>query len=200
VIESELIHYGYLFVFVGTIFEGDATLLSAAFLAHRGYLQLSWVVIVSAISTLLSSQIYYLAARYAGAGRLESVCGGSARFEKITGWLQKHGGLLVFGARFMPGFRMLTPLASGATMMRPGRFLFWNSLGAIVWVVVFGAAGYLGGHAFGPLFDGLRHHTKIVAAAVALLAAAIVLWKLHGADLMLVWSLRHVLFPRKRRR
>ena len=197
-IESELLHYGYLFVFVGTIFEGDATLLSAAFLAHRGYLLLWWVVIVSAISTLLSSQIYYLVARRAGATWLESFCGGSTRFRKIVGWLERHGGLIVFGARFMPGFRTLTPLVSGATRMNPARFLVWNVAGAIVWVASFGAAGYFGGHALGPLFNDLRQHTKIVAALLALAAAVLVLWRLHGADLMLVWSLRRVLFPRKR--
>ena len=37
---EQLLQYGYLLVFAGTILEGDATILAAAFLAHQGYLNL----------------------------------------------------------------------------------------------------------------------------------------------------------------
>ena len=55
-IQLELLHYGYFFVFLGTVFEGDATLLTAAFLARRGHLDLLWVLALATLATLLADE------------------------------------------------------------------------------------------------------------------------------------------------
>ena len=100
-IETELLHHGYLFVFLGTIFEEDATLLTAAFLAHRRYLHLSWVLIIAALSTLAVNQAYFLIARRTGVKWLEPLRARRPRVETIVNWSQRHGGLLVVASRFI---------------------------------------------------------------------------------------------------
>ena len=193
-IETELIHYGYLFVFIGTIFEGDATLLAAAFLAHRGYFRFSWVLIVAALTTWLATQVYFLVARRAGIEWLETVGVGTTRLPRIFAWLTQYGGLLVFASRFMIGFRTLIPVVAGASKMDPVRFFVWNAVGAMAWAAAFGWAGYFGGHVLTMLVDDIRHHEKAIAFVATIGIAALIMWRTHGADVTWVWRLRNVIF------
>lgn len=193
-IESQLLHYGYLFVLLGTIVEGDATLLTAAFLAHRGYLRLSLVLFVAWFTTVAASHAYYHIARRSGAKWLDQR--NDPRLKRVVRWSGAHGGLMLLASRFLIGFRTLVPIVCGATGMSPARFLLWNSLGAAIWVTVFGLIGYMGGHAMSLLLDDIRRHERIVAAAVATLVGGIVLWRTHGRELFDVWSLRRSTPPR----
>ena len=93
----------------------------------------------------------------------------------------------------MIGFRTLIPIIAGATGMDPVRFFVWNAIGAFVWALTFGFAGYLGGHVFTILLDDIRHHEKAVASVLALGTAGLILWKTHGRDLLDLWSLRKAL-------
>jgi hypothetical protein len=52
-----ILRYGYALVFVSAAVEGDATLLTATFLAHRGYLQLDLVIVVAAAATVAINQV-----------------------------------------------------------------------------------------------------------------------------------------------
>ena len=39
--------YGYPALFIGTFLEGETILVIAGFLAHRGYLELPWVIVIA---------------------------------------------------------------------------------------------------------------------------------------------------------
>src|SRR5678815_239565 len=54
-----VVKYGYLMVVAGVIVEGDATVVTAAFLAHRGYLKLGAVIALAAITSMTMNQIYF---------------------------------------------------------------------------------------------------------------------------------------------
>ncbi len=187
-IETELLHYSYLFIFVGTVIEGDATLLTAAFLAHRGYFRLSLVLVVAGLSTLFASHAYYMVARRTGTKWLEQ--SQDARFERIVRWSRAYGGLLLLASRFMIGFRTLIPIVCGATGMSPVRFALWNGFGALVWACTVGFVGYLGGHALTILIGDIRQHEKAIAVVVAVSVAGLILWRTHGRELFDAWSLR----------
>ncbi|MBL8233019.1 MAG: VTT domain-containing protein [Bryobacterales bacterium] len=140
-IETDLLHYGYLFILAGTIVEGDATLLTAAFLAHRGYFRLSSVLFAAWLTALAASHAYYEIARHSGAAWLEQRS--DPRLKRLVRWSGTHGGLLLIASRFMIGFRTLVPIVCGATGMSPWRFLLWNAVGAAIWAAAFGSIGYL---------------------------------------------------------
>ena len=192
-IETELLQYRYVFIVFGTIFEGDATLLAAAFLAHRGYFQLQWVLLIASLSTAAANQAYFMAARRAGARWPEIRSRRGPKLEWIAARAEQHGGLLLLASRFMIGFRTLIPIVCGTTAMSPIRFLLWNSVGAVLWAIVFGLAGYLGGHLSAALIDDIRRHEKVLASVLALGCAGFILLKTKGWDLRDLWSLRRVL-------
>ncbi len=63
---EHLLQYGYLFVFVGVVFEGDATLIAAAILAHRGHFSLALVLAVAVLASFLTDEFFYLLAKKRG--------------------------------------------------------------------------------------------------------------------------------------
>ncbi|MDL2269446.1 VTT domain-containing protein [Desulfosarcina sp. OttesenSCG-928-A07] len=61
----------------------------------------------------------------------------------------KHGGKAIILARFIPIIRTFVPFVAGVASMDPRRFLFFNIVGALIWVFGIVTAGYLlGGLSF----------------------------------------------------
>lgn len=189
-IETELLRYGYLFILVGSLLQPDATLLTAAFLSHRGYFRLSLVLLITVVGTVIASQIYFAIARRSGMKWLEKKA--SPKIEKIVAWSRSHGALLLLSSHFMSGFRTVIPVICGATGMPPMRFAFWNAIGVIVWTAVFGFTGYLGGHAFTLLLDDIRLHEKTIAACLAVLVAGAIIWRTQNRELSDTWTLLRI--------
>lgn len=188
-IELELLHYGYLFVFFGAIAEGDATLLTASFLARRGYLDFRWVLIVAALGTIVANQTYFEWARRKGPGWISNFPKAKPRIETITMWTKNYGGLLILASRFLFGFRTLVPLVCGATGIDRWRFTVWNLIGAVVWATSVGTVGYFGAHALTKVLADIRGHEKLIAAGIAVCTVVLIAWKTHGRDWVDMWKI-----------
>lgn len=187
-LEWGLLHYGYVIVFVGTILEGDAMLLAAAFLAHRGYFQLPLVILVATISTTAFNQVLYTLARRYGSERLKKRVAKDRRLAKVTDWVRQRGTLLLFASRFLWGLKTAIPTACGATGMRPWRFFGVNIAGAIIWGIPVGLAGYAGAHSISVIFRNLKRYEWPIAGGLLLAVAAIALWRTHGEDQKESWN------------
>jgi phosphatidylglycerol lysyltransferase len=178
-VEAELIRYGYLVLFVGVAIEGDAFLLAAAFLAHRGYMHLGWVIAVAAFATLAADQVYYQLARSRGREAFARRAAADPRFERVRRWIERRGTLLLFLSRFMYGFRIAIPVSCGAIGMPASRFTAVNLAGSLVWAIFFGLAGYAFGTALEVLIADLAAYERIVAAVLLVVAAVIVALRSH---------------------
>jgi phosphatidylglycerol lysyltransferase len=178
-LEAELLRYGYLVLFVGTAVEGDAFLVTAAFLAHRGYLHLGWVVLVATFATLAADQVYYQLARSRGQEAFARRAAADPRFERVRRWIEKRGALLLFLSRFMYGFRIAIPVSCGAAGMPQWQFTTVNLLGSAVWAVVFGLAGYAFGNAIEIVVADVVRYERAVAAVLLAVAAVAVAVRSH---------------------
>lgn len=163
-----ILHYGYLFIFAGVALEGDATLVTAAFLAHRGHFSLPIVMIIAVVGATLTDQVIYLAVCRKGHALLDRLAAREPRFARAELWVRDRGGLLLFLSRFILGFRTLIPAACAAAGMDGGRFFVINVAGAIAWSVIIGYAGYSGDHAVRRLVREIRLHEVPVAAVLLL--------------------------------
>jgi membrane-associated protein len=65
---------------------------------------------------------------------------------KTHSFYEKHGGKTIIIARFMPIVRTFAPFVAGVGEMHYGRFISFNIIGGILWVVSFSIAGYLFGN------------------------------------------------------
>ncbi len=179
--QDALIQYGYLLVFIGTILEGDATLIAAAFLAHRGYFRLELVMLVAAVSTSLANQAYYVISRRYGETLVN--LSSNVLFETARRKVERHGGFLLVASRFLFGLRIAIPAACGATGMPALRFALLNLAGAALWAVPLGFVGYSGAGLAELVIRDIRKHERLIAAALAIGVAAYAIWKSRGQDL-----------------
>ena len=140
-----VIRYGYLMVVAGTIVEGDATLVAASVLAHRGYMKLGIVIALGAITSLTMNQIYFRLGRKHGVDRVAK-SDGRKLFSNIVHHTRKHAIWLVLLSRFVFGFRMAIPATVGALGMSTQRFLIADVIGSLIWAGTMGATGYAAGH------------------------------------------------------
>jgi membrane protein DedA with SNARE-associated domain len=159
----------YVLVFLGSILEGDATLLTAAFLAHQGHLNFAGVLAVAALTTTLVNELVYRLARTRSRNYFEKKVASHPKYGRVQQWIQKRSVLLLLCSRYIFGFRLAIPAACGMTGMRPTVFSTLNAIGAALWVVPLGYIGYAFGSVLDRFWAGFRMyewHVAVVALAV----------------------------------
>ncbi|WP_157994630.1 DedA family protein [Peristeroidobacter agariperforans] len=112
-LSSLLQQYGYLAVFVGSLAEGESMLLLGGFAAHRGYLELPWVIVTAFVAGVVSDQIYFQLGRRYGARILMRRPKLRAKIDVALRLVEQRGTLIVLGMRFMWGLRIALPMAIG---------------------------------------------------------------------------------------
>ena len=162
-----LARYGYALVFLATAAEGDATLVTATFLAHRGYFSLSGVMLVTGLATISINQVYFWTARRHGHERLARLRAHPA-YGRVVDRVVRFGLPLVVVSRFVYGFRIAIPAVCGATRMSPVRFAIGDVFGAAVWTLIVGSAGYAFGQVLSIVVDDLRRYEWWIALVLAL--------------------------------
>jgi phosphatidylglycerol lysyltransferase len=172
--ETLLLKYGYAVLFFGVLVEGEAFLLAAGFLAHRGYLQIPLVIAVAMASTTLGDHFYFRAARARGRAWLERRKGKRARYSKLIDMTARRGPWLMLASRFAFGLRIVIPAACGAVGMRPILFTIMDVISVGIWAVAVSLLGYYGGAAIGDRLTHVKNVAFWVAMAVALSLAAVV--------------------------
>ncbi len=90
---------------------------------------------------------------------------------------QKHGGKVVFFGRFIAFMRTFAALLAGAVHMPWAKFLVWNGLGGLCWVVGYGGAAYLVG-------DHIKAFLGPIGITIGVVAAGLILW-------FVIWVNRH---------
>ena len=83
-------------------------------------------------------------------------------FDAAHEFYQKHGGITIILARFMPFVRTFAPFVAGVAEMTRSKFSFYNLLGGLLWVLGLTLAGYL----FGNLPWVQTHLSKIIWALI----------------------------------
>jgi membrane protein DedA with SNARE-associated domain len=170
------VRYGYVMVFVAATFEADATLLASTFLAHRGYLDFPLVIVVVVAATVAANQVYFWVARGYGMARLASLRSHRV-YGRAIGWISRYRIALALGSRFIYGFRIAIPMASGASGMSPVVFTVIDVIGALIWAGIVGSAGYALGRVLDMLLNDLRRYEWWIAAALFVIALVLVTWE-----------------------
>jgi len=177
---SNLQAYGYLAVAlfialecIGFPLPGETTLITAAVYAgstHR--LNIGVILAVAAAAAIVGDNLGYLVGRR-GRGLVHRY----GRYVHLTEprlavgryLVHRHGGKLVFFARFVSILRNCASLLAGINRMPWRRFLLFNAAGAVIWASIFTLGAYL----LGSSASGLGSLTTLIGIAVAGLLAII---------------------------
>lgn len=173
-----VLHFGYVMVFVASAIEGDATLLTATYLARRGYLRIGLVILAAMLGSIAVNQIYFRAARHYGQNRVAELRHRPV-YGRVFGWIARFEVPLILCSRFIWGCRIAIPVVCGATGISPTRFTAGDITGAIVWSLIVGSAGWMMGQALEYFVADLRRYEWWIAAvlAAAALVIAAVRWR-----------------------
>ena len=166
--------YGYATIAIGTFLEGETVLVLGGFAAHRGYLELPWVITWAFLGTLFGDQLYYYIGRSRGMDFINRRPLWQARSARVFRLLHKHQYLLILGFRFLYGLRTVTPFLLGASGIPKLRFTILNLFGAFIWAIAVGVLGYLFGHTFELLLDDIKKYELWLFAGLT--TAGILIW------------------------
>jgi len=172
-----LAQYGYAFVFLGALAEGESVLLVAGFAAHRGLLKLPELMAVAFVAATLGDQLCFYLGRRHGPKLLARFPSLARRVERLQPMLQRHPDAAVLSLRFLYGLRTAGPIALGMLGVPRWRFALLNLLSAAVWSVAFCLLGYQFGNALHWLLDDLQSVEETVLAALVVAAAAWAIWR-----------------------
>ena len=128
----------------------ETAVISAGVLAGAGDLSLGLVIAAGAAGAFAGdSSAYWLGRRFDR--RLERRLFRSAKGAERRAWaegaLNRYGGPLIFGARFVPGGRTATTVTAGLLRTRWARFAAFAGAAGVAWASYAALLGYLGGRA-----------------------------------------------------
>ncbi|MBK9569298.1 MAG: VTT domain-containing protein [Chitinophagaceae bacterium] len=95
---------------------------------------------------------------------------------------EKHGGLAIIGARFLPFIRTFAPIVAGIVQMDRKKFHFFNIAGCIAWVFTMIFAGYFLQKWVWNLFKfDRKEHLEIIVLGIVLVTTAPVIIKMFSS-------------------
>ena len=133
---------------------GDSLLFAAGALAATGVLDITLVAVLLVAAAIAGDAVNYSIGRFIGPrvfsahdyqGFLHKVLNRD-HLDKAHAFFEKHGGMAVVSGRFVPIVRTFVPFVAGAAAMTPATFVFYNIIGAVIWVAVCAGAGYIFGN------------------------------------------------------
>jgi membrane-associated protein len=134
---------------VTPILPGDSLLFAAGALSATGPLSPVWLVVLLAGAAILGDTVNYWIGHFFGAklaGKYPRVIK-PEYLAKTHAFYEKYGGETIILCRFVPIVRTFAPFVAGIGSMTYGRFILYNIMGGVIWVVLF----ILGGFWFGRL-------------------------------------------------
>jgi len=152
-------HWLYLFLFLVIFAEtglvvmpflpGDSILFIAGTVVATADLNVHLLVIVLIAAAILGDTINYTVGHYIGPrvfDRPDSRWLRQEHLRRTQAFYDRYGGITIIIGRFVPIIRTFAPFLAGVAGMTYRRFLSYNVVGAVLWIVSLVYAGYLFGN------------------------------------------------------
>jgi len=129
------------------ILPGDSLLFAVGMFAARedSGLELHWLIAVLLPAAILGDTVNYHIGKFFGpmvfSGKFRWLNHEHLRYTQH--FFERHGGKTIILARFLPIVRTFAPFVAGVGSMNYPRFLAYNVVGGVIWVVGIVTAGYL---------------------------------------------------------
>ena len=128
---------------------GDSLLFAAGTFAALGALDLMWLFLFLSIAAVAGDTVNYWVGAYVGPKVFHK---DKVRFlnkeylDRTHQFYEKYGGKTIIIARFVPIIRTFAPFVAGIGSMTYWRFISYNVIGGVAWIVLCTLAGYFFGN------------------------------------------------------
>ncbi len=153
---------------VTPVLPGDSLLFALGAFAARGSLDLGTILISLIIAAILGDTVNYAIGNLAGEKILakEKIPFlNKKHLEKAHKFYEQYGGKTIIIARFIPIVRTFAPFVAGIGSMTYTKFILYNVVGAILWILIF----TLGGYQFGNL-EFVQRNFKVVVLVIIVIS------------------------------
>lgn len=184
-VQPYFVEWGYLIVFLMTMFEnsafvgavipGDVVLLLAGFYVQRSDLNLAPVVALAFAGALIGDTIGYSIGRFAGrrvVDRFGRRLFPEERMQRVDRYFQEYGTLAVAMGRITPVVRTINTFAAGMARMPFPRFVFSVAGAAAIWAIAMPVVGFL----FSGSLEVVRHALGWAGIALLVIFASALYW------------------------
>ena len=179
--------HGYLLLFLVVFAEAAGlpapaalALVAAGAAAASHMISAPVAVAVAIIAMLLGDLLLFILGRYTGWALLAFLCRVSMNPEtcilRSAESFYKRGKLTLIFAKFIPGVNTMAPPLAGSMKMRPTQFLRFDAAGTSLYVLAYGALGFLAHDFVARLTRGLQSAGHIFAEIVV---AAIIAYLIY---------------------
>lgn len=150
---------------VTPLLPGDSLLFATGALASTGALNVHLTALLLTIAAILGDTVNYWIGHKVGPKVFHQE---KSRFfrkeylDRTHAFYEKHGGKTIIIARFIPIIRTFAPFVAGIGSMSYPKFLLYNVVGAIAWVLSLVYAGYY----FGNIPIVKRNFTLVILAII----------------------------------
>ncbi len=154
---------------IGFFLPGDSLLVTAGLFAVSGHLELWSLFLFVSLAAIVGDAVGYFIGVRTGPrifSREDSLLFHKKHLITTQEFYDRHGGMTIVLARFMPVLRTFAPVVAGVGNMQYGRFALYNVMGGIGWVVSMTSIGYF----LGKTIPDIDRYIHVVIAAVILLS------------------------------
>lgn len=162
---------------------GDTLLFAAGSFAALGHMNIWLLMPLIIAAAVLGNTLNAIIARWIYAHYGDAIFSGRLKWldahalNKTQQFYDKHGGLALVLARFIPIVRTFAPFVAGIARMPWVKFQMYNVVGAVIWVCGLLTLGFLFGNV-----PWIRQYLNVIIlggiGAAAIPAIAGLLWKL----------------------
>lgn len=161
-----LIHYKYLFIFLGATIEGMNTTILAGFLASVANISLWPAFFICLTGEIINGFVWYSVGYYAGAKPIDKWGRKDEKsrkiIEKVEGYFKRYSGRAILFAKVTWSLCIATMIMAGSFKYNLRRFALYNFIGSVIWVGMVFFIGFFFGESYKFLFDYLKNFALIL--------------------------------------
>ena len=160
---------------IGFFLPGDSLLFTTGFLIHAGFLDINIhvAVLILFIAAVVGDSVGYTFGRKAGPRLFKKPDAKLFKQEYVQraqDFYEKHGGVTIIIARFIPIVRTFAPVVAGVGQMEYRRFLAYNVIGGILWAAGITYLGYFLGAWFENIGLEIDHILLPIIAGIIIIS------------------------------
>lgn len=140
--ESFLESCGYLATFLGTLLEGELSLITSVVSAKAGFFNFYVAMIAAFFGAWIADWFKFIVGKKKGRELLHKKPKLEKRVNTYTEWFEKHPYLIISFYKFFLGFTTVFLIISGIKNISYTRFAIHSGISVALWVLVLGGLSY----------------------------------------------------------
>ncbi|HHD74297.1 MAG TPA: DedA family protein [Nitratifractor sp.] len=150
-------------------FPSEVVMIPAGYLAYKGDMSLSLVLLSGIAGSLAGAWFNYLLASKFGRRFLSKIMS-HEKVDKLEAFFENHGHISTFTGRLIPGIRQYISFPAGLAKMNALKFSIYTTLGAGIWATILTLLGYF----LGANQELIHHYLKEITIVTLVIVAIII--------------------------